>query len=333
ENTKNLLPTEYSEVTLTRKLYRSGESEYRINDVKCRLKDIRALFMDSGIGSNTYAIIALGMVDDILADKENARRAMFEQAAGISKYKERKKETINKLRHTEADLERIQDLVFEIEKNLKSLERQARRTKRFYEIKESYKQLSTILAAIQLQEHRKAKKDTEDKIEREMDQIRSLETAISQKEADIESVRKSNIDQEQALSQSQKQLNALVSRIRTTEENIRIEKQQLEFRKKEKTEHETRIQALEAEANVLSEKLAQCDRRLNLELGGEQKIRAEWDQSSEQLRSLKEQYEASKTSFDSLYEEIRMLEKESNQIEKAIAISESRQEKFIADQQ
>ena len=333
ENTKNLLPTEYSEVTLTRKLYRSGESEYRINDVKCRLKDIRALFMDSGIGSNTYAIIALGMVDDILADKENARRAMFEQAAGISKYKERKKETINKLRHTEADLERIQDLVFEIEKNLKSLERQARRTKRFYEIKESYKQLSTILAAIQLQEHRKAKKDTEDKIEREMDQIRSLETAISQKEADIESVRKSNIDQEQALSQSQKQLNALVSRIRTTEENIRIEKQQLEFRKKEKTEHETRIQTLEAEANVLSEKLAQCDRRLNHELGGEQKIRAEWDQSSEQLRSLKEQYEASKTSFDSLYEEIRMLEKESNQIEKAIAISESRQEKFIADQQ
>src|SRR5690606_33684697 len=130
------LSTEFSEVTLTRRLYRTGESEYLINDVKCRLKDIRSLFVDSGVGSNSYAIIALGMVDDILADKENARRMMFEEAAGISKYKDRKKETLQKLKHTQEDLDRIEDLVFEIQKNLKTLERQAKRTKRFYEIKE-----------------------------------------------------------------------------------------------------------------------------------------------------------------------------------------------------
>ncbi|MCB0644421.1 MAG: AAA family ATPase, partial [Phaeodactylibacter sp.] len=86
ENTKNLLPTEYHSVTISRVLFRSGESEYRLNDVPCRLKDITSLFLDTGIGSNSYAIIALGMVDDILSDKENARRRMFEQAAGISKY-------------------------------------------------------------------------------------------------------------------------------------------------------------------------------------------------------------------------------------------------------
>ena len=130
ENTKNLLPTEYSTVTITRILYASGESEYRLNGVTCRLKDITTLFMDTGVGSNSYAIIALGMVDDILNDKQNSRRMMFEQAAGVSKYKARKNETLNKLNATEEDLNRIEDLLFEINNNLKSLEKQARRTQK-----------------------------------------------------------------------------------------------------------------------------------------------------------------------------------------------------------
>ncbi len=91
ENDRGILATEYQHVSLSRTLYRSGESEYRLNNIVCRLKDIKSLLVDTGIGSNSYAIIALGMVDDILEDKEDARRRMFEQAAGISKYKSRKK--------------------------------------------------------------------------------------------------------------------------------------------------------------------------------------------------------------------------------------------------
>src|SRR6185295_4678791 len=93
ENTKNILPTEYSSVTVTRKLYRSGDSEYLLNGVTCRLKDITDLFLDTGIGSDSYAIIELKMVDEILNDKENSRRTLFEEAAGISKFKIRKKQT------------------------------------------------------------------------------------------------------------------------------------------------------------------------------------------------------------------------------------------------
>ena len=135
ENTKNLLPTEYHTLTITRMLYRSGDSEYRLNGVPCRLKDITSLFLDTGIGSNSYAIIALGMVDDILADKDNSRRKMFEQAAGISKYKVRKRETLNKLNHTSEDLVRIEDLLYEINNNLKSLEKQAKRARKYFELK------------------------------------------------------------------------------------------------------------------------------------------------------------------------------------------------------
>ena len=114
-NTKNLLPTEYSNVTITRRYYRSGESEYQLNGITCRLKDITNLFLDTGIASNSYAIIELGMVDNILNDKDNSRRGLFEEAAGISKFKIRKKDTLRKLDDTDADLDRVDDLVYEIE--------------------------------------------------------------------------------------------------------------------------------------------------------------------------------------------------------------------------
>ena len=129
DNTKNILPTEYSHVTITRRYYRSGDSEYLLNGVPCRLKDITNLFLDTGISSNSYAIIELKMVDDILNDKDNSRRILFEEAAGISKYKVRKKQTLRKLKETQDDLERVEDILFEIEKNLKSLEKQAKKAK------------------------------------------------------------------------------------------------------------------------------------------------------------------------------------------------------------
>src|SRR6478735_7257607 len=150
DNTKNILPTDFSQVTLTRRLYRSGDSEYRLNDVQCRLKDITDLFLDTGIGSDSYAIIELKMIEEILNNKDNSRRGLFEEAAGISKYKIRKKQTLNKLKDTEADLSRVQDLPFEIEKNLKTLEAQAKKTERYYKLKEQFKALSTQLATFRL---------------------------------------------------------------------------------------------------------------------------------------------------------------------------------------
>jgi chromosome segregation protein len=151
ENTKNLLPTEFNTVTVTRKYYKSGESEYRLNDVACRLKDIHNLFMDTGISTDSYAIIELGMVDDIIKDKENSRRKMLEQAAGITIYKTRKKEAKLKLDATEQDLARIEDLLFEINNQLKSLESQAKKAEKYFEIKKEYKEVSIELAKAALE--------------------------------------------------------------------------------------------------------------------------------------------------------------------------------------
>ena len=138
DNTKNILPTEYSNVTVTRRLFRSGESEYLLNNVPCRLKDITDLFLDTGIGADSYAIIELKMVDEILNDKNNAIKNLLEEAAGISKYKIRKRQTLQKLEDTAKDLSRVDDLLFEIERNMKQLESQSKKTERYYKIKEQY---------------------------------------------------------------------------------------------------------------------------------------------------------------------------------------------------
>src|SRR5215467_5534656 len=151
ENTRNLLPTEFSTITVTRRFYKNGESEYRLNDVQCRLKDIHNLFLDTGVSTDSYAIIELGMVDDIIKDKENSRRRMLEQAAGISIYKTRKKEAKLKLEATEQDIARIEDLLFEIGNNLRTLESQAKKAERYFAIKNDYKEVSIELAKASLE--------------------------------------------------------------------------------------------------------------------------------------------------------------------------------------
>jgi chromosome segregation protein len=228
-NTKNLIPTEYAQVTVTRRYYRSGESEYLLNGVTCRLKDITNLFLDTGIGTNSYAIIELKMVDDILNDKDNSRRTLFEEAAGISKFKIRKKETLKKLSDTDADLDRVEDLLFEIEKNLKSLERQASQAKRYYEIKGEYKGSSIALAkktiGNQLSDFDRIQKE----IQVENDKKLTLATLVNEKESAIANAKSDLILKEKLLSSRQKSLNEHVSKIRQYESDKKIKNERQKF--------------------------------------------------------------------------------------------------------
>lgn len=221
-NDKGILPLEYREVSIKRILYKDGSSEYQLNGVKCRLKDISNLLVDTGMGSDSYAIIALGMVDDLLQDKDNSRLKLFEQAAGISKYKTRKKETFSKLKATEADLSRVEDLLFEIQKNLKSLERQAKRAKRYFELKEEYRRLSLELSYFKIFECKTAYKTLDKQIEEEHKTKKALDEEVLRLEKQVERGRSGNIDKEKALADAQKQLNNLVGRIKGKENDKKI---------------------------------------------------------------------------------------------------------------
>jgi chromosome segregation protein len=229
KNTKNLLPTEYTEVTITRRYYRSGESEYLLNGVNCRLKDINDLFMDTGIASNSYAIIELKMVDDLLNDKENSRRELFEEAAGISKFKKRKKETLRKLKDTDDDLARVDDLLFEIEKNLKSLEKQARQAEKYYEFKEEYKVLSVRLARKTVARQNITLKSIEKDIQLQNDKKIELSQMMAKEEAAIEKGKADLITKEKLLSTRQKTLNEHVNKIRQFESDRKIKNERLTF--------------------------------------------------------------------------------------------------------
>ena len=229
DNTKNILPVEFSQVTLTRKLYRNGDSEYRLNDVQCRLKDITDLFLDTGIGSDSYAIIELKMVDEIIANKEGSRRNLFEEASGISKYKLRKKQTFNKLKDTEADLERVEDLLFEIEKNLKTLENQAKKTERYYRIRDQYKALSIMLASFRIASFSESLTAIEEKEQKQLAEKTGISTQIDTLEAALQQLKLDSLHKEKNLSIQQKATNEYVGKIRAYESEKKIKNEQLKF--------------------------------------------------------------------------------------------------------
>ena len=156
DNSDGALPIEYSEVTITRKIYRSGETGYYINKVQCRLKDIVELFMDTGIGRDGYSIIGQGKIDEILSNKSEDRRHIFEEAAGIVKYRARKEETEKKLDQTRLNLLRINDILTEIEGNLEPLQQQSEKAKKYLNLKEELKNIEVGLFLYNIEKLKKA---------------------------------------------------------------------------------------------------------------------------------------------------------------------------------
>ena len=296
KNTKNLLPIEYNDVTITRRFYRSGESEYLLNGINCRLKDITNLFLDTGIASNSYAIIELGMVDDILNDKENSRRHLFEEAAGISKFKVRKKETLRKLKDTDADLDRVEDLLFEIEKNMRSLERQARQAKRYYRIKEDYKNYSIELAKKSVKKQQESLDQINQKVQEENDLKINIGRQIAESDAEIEKAKADLIQKEKLLSGRQKTLNDHVGKIRNFESEKKIKHERLKF--------------LNDKSDSLRDQLTQDKQSLERASFSIQSLLQEKDTAEKLLREiqgtnevLKEQLEEQKTKTNNLQAE------------------------------
>ncbi|WP_044087362.1 chromosome segregation protein SMC [Lewinella cohaerens] len=328
ENTKNLLPTEYNTVTITRMLYRTGESEYRLNGVTCRLKDITSLFLDTGIGSNSYAIIALGMVDDILADKDNSRRKMFEQAAGISKYKIRKKQTLNKLKSTTEDLDRIEDLLYEINGNLSSLEKQAKRAKKYFELKNNYKDLSLQLARIKIDDLRDRHKTLQKQLTEEEDKYRQYEIDVAQLEAGIESERKAHVDKEKALSDRQRDLNNLISQLRNKESDRQMLKQRLQFITQNQEKLTQDIAQAKQRLTQLEGQLDDYRGELNAEKRVEARLELELSTAEDKLAQIRSSHGSVKANLDTIVGEQQAVEREVFEQEKRRAINQSRMENF-----
>lgn len=314
ENTKNVLPTEYTSVTITRKLYRSGESEYQINGISCRLKDIQNLFMDTGVSSDSYAIIELKMVDEMLTNKDNERRKFFEEAAGISKYKIRKKQTLKRLEDTQADLERVDDLLFEIDKNLRSLEKQARRTQRYFELKEEYQQISSQYALLTMRSIRDRQEQIE-RLQKELtDKLTGTQTEIAIREARLQDLKKTQLDQEARLSQGQQDLNQHIRKIQQVETEKSVKNERLKYLQQRQmainNQMETERQALERNESAVA-LLKEQQVGVSGELSTQEKLEQGLKGEVEQLRN---QNAEQQQELDALMDAHRTLEQETQQL-------------------
>ena len=331
ENTKNVISSEYKTITITRKLFRDGESEYRLNDVVCRLKDITSLFMDTGVSSDSYSIIELGMVDELLNDRDNSRRKLFEQAAGVSKYKKRKKETLDKLKNTDADLERVKDLLFELESNLKTLEKQASKTKKFYELKEEYKNLSLMLARFALQEYKESYKTLEQQRQAEEDKRLEIETAIKSAEATLEKEKLTNVDKEKALMEIQKKLNTLVSGVSVNENERNLLNSQIKFAHDKMDNAEK----LSIDAKDQSEKLKLAIERLSADNSLEVEVleskKSELAVLEKELNEIRTAHGAIKDSLGAEQKAYTENERQIFEIEKKLAVNKSSNESLQKD--
>ena len=253
DNSDGKLPIEYTEVTITRKIYRSGETGYFINKVPCRLKDVLELFMDTGIGKDGYSIIGQGKIDDILSTKSEDRRNVFEEAAGIVKYKTRKEESEKKLEHTKLNLLRINDILTEIEANLVPLKEQSDKARKYLDLKQELKNIEVGLFTYNIEKYKKdIQKIIEDTSsitescnveEGKLEKIKiikeELKNTIDELTEKIESMQNIGFESQKKQEQINSDINVFKSKIENNEQNIeRYNKEIQELQNKIKNSEE-----------------------------------------------------------------------------------------------
>ncbi len=261
DNTDGTLPIEYTEVTVTRKIYRSGETGYYINKVPCRLKDVLELFMDTGIGKDGYSIIGQGKIDEILSNKSEDRRHIFEEAAGIVKFRTRKAESEKKLEHTKLNLLRINDILAEIEANIEPLKLQAEKAKKYLSLREELKSIEIGLFLYNIEKYKASLeeivKDEEiytsqcDEEQQNLEKIKQLKEALKE---EVDRITNQIEEMSNIGFESQKEIEMLNSDINVANTRISNNKENKERYEKEIEELNIRKKELEEEIKQKEEK-------------------------------------------------------------------------------
>ncbi len=255
DNSDHKLPVDFNEVTVTRRLYRSGESEYLINGSACRLKDINEMFYDTGIGKEGYSIIGQGQIDKILSGKPEERRELFDEAAGIVKFKRRKATTIKKLQDEQANLVRVTDILSELTRQLGPLERQSETARIYLAKKRHFAELDVNSFLLENEETSRELKELDTKNTRAAEELEENQKAYEQTKVEYD-----------RLEEELEQLNSQMDQLREETQNKAIRRQQLDGETKvlreqilsgvQSEEHyKSRLQTIEADLKERQESL------------------------------------------------------------------------------
>lgn len=282
------IPTEFHEVTVTRRLYRSGESEYLLNHVPCRLRDITDLFLDTGLGGEPYALIEQGHIGDIVGAKPSERRLLIEEAAGIMTYKVRKKSALAKLEAAEQNLLRVSDIIREVERQKNSLKRQASKAERYRAYQDRALELKGFLKFSELQQLRQQLTLLQDSTLATQTELESAQAAVVAVEAEQEAMRIRELEQEQARSVSQERLHELRSQLSHDETELNHLRQMLDESALRKQERQNRSAHLQSRRVVLAQAEAEAKEQEQLLAGELHASRTQLDLKSSELHTLEE---------------------------------------------
>lgn len=253
DNSEKKLNVDTAEVKVTRRVHRSGESEYMINNSPCRLKDIHELFMDTGLGRDGYSMVGQGKIDDILSSKSEDRRRIFEEAAGISKYKYKKLEAERKLEQTEDNLLRIKDMIVALEEQVTPLAEQSKKARTYLDLRESLKGLDVNIAINNVDRNRESIKKNEEKLSIAVAQLNAERNKAEQIEADIEK-------SETALSSLMEHINDITEQMYRLERDSSGAKNKIEILKNNIANNDANIARINDEALSCDEKIASAQK-------------------------------------------------------------------------
>ncbi len=303
ENTKNILPAVYSDVKITRRFYRSGDSDYLINNRLVRLKDVVDLFADTGMGSDAYSVIELKMVEQILSDNAEERRRLFEEAAGIKKYKIRRKSALRKLETTDQELVRLNDVMLEVQKNVNSLSRQVGKARRYHQYKEDLK--INEIYAYQL----KARSSAEDLIpyREEFDQVRQtrerLGKEVNQREAELEKLQLKSVDLEGEFRSAASQLRIADEKVREIQQQVQLNEQKVESIKQNISERKNEIEQLQVRNQDLHQQMEQLGSDKEKIMLNVQSNESEYEKNIQLHNEVEERLEDIKNKYNRFREE------------------------------
>lgn len=256
------LKVDFNEVALSRRVFRDGRSEYRLNNTVCRLKDIHDLIAGTGIGRAAYSIMAQGQIDMLLSSKPEDRRTVFEEAAGITKFKSQKKEALRKLEYTEANLLRVADIVAEVKRQMGTLQRQAAKARRYQTLLEDTRLLDTHLAHKQYSEFSGEKSESETQVRMLTTQLEEVQRSLQATETEAAQTREAYHALESLISQARQQAQELRSQMQSAEGRIGFNKERSEELEGRIRQNEEQIAANEELLDQARRDLANADEQL-----------------------------------------------------------------------
>jgi len=281
-----------SEISIARRVYRSGETEYLINRVTCRLRDIQEFFMDTGLGPKAYSVIAQGEIDRITMQKPEDRRTLIEEVAGISKYKKRKQESLRKIEATQQNLLRVNDIISEIDKQLRSLERQAKKAAQYKTFKDELKEKELKLNAHKVSKFLKSVQNSRNELNELQIKELELRTALEQGELQIETQKISQLDLSKELDVYQAQVIELSQNVNRLENNIEYAKKSIHDIELKFTNENEELSQIQSQIESLTEEHA-------VELGLASEIEATAGSEEIQISTLSETLYSKKEELNS----------------------------------